>query len=122
MFHDLLQFIVLAQDGAAEGEQGSSSFLDNMMVPMIAIGFLLYFLLIRPDQKRQKAHKAMLENIKQNDRVIISGGIKGVVVKVDSDADDVVVRIDESTGAKVHVTVGSIARVVVDDDSKSKDK
>ncbi|MBV5336081.1 preprotein translocase subunit YajC, partial [bacterium] len=56
---------------------------------------VFYFLLIRPQQKKMKEHKAMLEAVRRGDKVVTGGGIVGTVVRVGTD-DEVVVEIAEN--------------------------
>jgi preprotein translocase subunit YajC len=75
---------------------------DNMLVsllPFILIFVIMYFLILRPQQKRQKQHQEMVKNVRRGDTVITSGGLVGKVTKVIDDdqievevADDVRVR------------------------------
>ena len=90
-----------AQDaaGALGGEGGLGMFL-----PLILIFVIFYFLLIRPQQKRQKEHQAKLSAARRGDKVVLGGGILGTVVKVVDDgelqvkiADDVEVRVLKAT-------------------------
>jgi len=74
-------------------------------VPLILIFVIFYFFLIRPQQKKVKEHKLMVENLKRGDKVITSGGIIGTVERiVDSDkaeisiTDNVKVEVVKSTG------------------------
>ena len=73
-------------------------------IPLILIFVIFYFFLIRPQQKRVKDHKAMVDSLKRGDEVITSGGIIGIVDKVMEDdrievilADNVKVQIIRST-------------------------
>tara|TARA_B100000609_G_C16898228_1_gene273221 strand:- start:261 stop:545 length:285 start_codon:yes stop_codon:yes gene_type:complete len=73
-------------------------------IPLILIFVIFYFFLIRPQQKRVKEHRAMVQGLKRGDEVITSGGIIGVVDKVGEDdkievrlADNVTVQIVKST-------------------------
>ena len=54
-------------------------------IPLILIFLIFYFLLIRPQQKKQKEHKILLSQIKRGDEILTSGGIIGKVMKVDSE-------------------------------------
>ena len=74
-------------------------------IPLILIFVIFYFFLIRPQQKKVKEHKLMVENLKRGDKVITSGGIIGTVERiVDSDkaeisiTDNVKVEVIKSTG------------------------
>ena len=60
---------------------------------------VFYFLIIRPQQKRSKEHKQLIEQLSKGDRVVTSGGIFGTVVGVQDDV--VVLRVDESTKIEV---------------------
>jgi preprotein translocase subunit YajC len=59
----------------------------------------------------------MLSNLKKNDRVVTVGGIYGVVSNVHREADEVTLKVDESTNTKLRVTMASIARVLATEDS-----
>ena len=69
-------------------------------IPLILIFVIFYFFLIRPQQKRVKDHKAMVETLKRGDEVITSGGIIGVVDRVMED-DRIEVTIGESTKVQI---------------------
>lgn len=70
----------LAQDAAAQGSPLAS------FVPLILIMAVFYFLLIRPQQKRAKAHRNMLAELAVGDEVLTSGGMFGKVVKITDNA------------------------------------
>ena len=77
----------------------------GQFIPLILIFVIFYFFLIRPQQKKVKEHKAMVENLKKGDKVITSGGITGTIERViDNDrveveiAENVKVEIIEATG------------------------
>tara|TARA_Y100000590_G_scaffold24747_1_gene28154 strand:+ start:53 stop:340 length:288 start_codon:yes stop_codon:yes gene_type:complete len=74
-------------------------------IPLILIFVIFYFFLIRPQQKKIKDHKLMVENLKKGDKVITSGGIIGTVERVMENemlevkiSDDVTVEIVKTTG------------------------
>ena len=69
-------------------------------IPLILIFVIFYFFLIRPQQKRVKDHKSMVESLKRGDEVITSGGIIGVVERVMED-DRIEVTIGESTKVQI---------------------
>jgi preprotein translocase subunit YajC len=78
------------------------------VIPFIAIFGIMYFLLIRPQQKRMKELRAMVDNVKRGDTVVTAGGIVGKVTKVRDDgelmvdiADNVQVRVIKSTISEV---------------------
>ena len=69
-------------------------------IPLILIFIIFYFFLIRPQQKRVKDHKVMVESLKRGDEVITSGGIIGVVDRV-MDDDRIEVTIGENTKVQI---------------------
>ena len=83
----------------------------GQFIPLILIFVIFYFFLIRPQQKKVKEHKLMVENLKRGDKVITSGGIVGSIERViDNDkvevviSDDVKVEIIKSTGIQALVS------------------
>ncbi len=77
-------------------------------VPIILIFGIFYFLLIRPQQQKQKEHARMLSEIKKNDEVITAGGIHGIVVNVKDTS--LVLKVDENV--KIEVEKSYISYVV----------
>ncbi len=73
--------LAYAMGPAPQGGQGQGGGLMGFL-PLILIFVIFYFLLIRPQQKRAKEHKALLENLKKGDKVITTGGIYGVIEDV----------------------------------------
>jgi preprotein translocase subunit YajC len=73
-----------------------------MLIPFIAMFAIFYFLLIRPQQKKQRELRQMLQNLKRGDRVVTSGGIYGTIIKIRNDiihleiADQVRIRVNKS--------------------------
>ncbi|MCO6415602.1 preprotein translocase subunit YajC [Siccirubricoccus sp. KC 17139] len=78
-----------AQDAAAGGGMA----MVMQILPLILIFGVFYFLLIRPQQKKQKEHRALLSALKRGDRVLTSGGIIATVTKVKDGVDEVEVEI-----------------------------
>ena len=72
----------------------------GQFIPLILIFVIFYFFLIRPQQKKVKEHKAMVENLKRGDKVITSGGIVGTVERI-IDNDKVEVQIAENINVEV---------------------
>ena len=72
----------------------------GQFIPLILIFVIFYFFLIRPQQKKVKEHKAMVENLKRGDKVVTSGGIVGTVERI-IDNDKVEVQIAENINDEV---------------------
>ena len=92
-------FVTPAYAQAAGGAGAGAAFL---------IFASMYFLMIRPQQKRLKAHRTMVENVKKGDRVVTQGGILGKVVSVGEDE----LEVEIATGVRVRVIRSTLAQVV----------
>ena len=75
-----------------------------------AIFAIMYFFLIRPQQRRLKEHQAMLSALRRGDQIVTAGGIVGKITKVKDDVEEVDVEI--ASGVNVKVMRSTIARVV----------
>ena len=82
----------------------------GQFIPLILIFVIFYFFLIRPQQKKVKEHKLMVENLKRGDKVITSGGIVGSIERV-MDNDKVEVTISENVKVEVIKSTGIQALV-----------
>ncbi len=78
-------------------------------VPLILIFAIMYFLLIRPQQKKMKEHQAMVAALRRGDQVVTQGGMVGKVVKVRDDGE---LELEIAEGVKVRVIQNTIATVV----------
>ena len=97
---------------------GLSGLFDNQsaliqFLPLVLIFVVFYFLLIRPQQRKAKDHRTMLDALRRGDRVVTGGGIIGTVVRVDS-PDEVVV--DIADGVRVRVLRSTITSVLAKPD------
>jgi preprotein translocase subunit YajC len=106
MISDL--FVTLAQTPAPLPPPPSPG-LDSMLIPMICIGVIFYFLIIRPQGKRQKEHAALVSALKTGDKVITSGGIHGIIANV---KDGNVLSLKIADNVKIDVDKSAIATVV----------
>ena len=77
----------------------------GQFIPLILIFVIFYFFLIRPQQKKVKEHKAMVESLKRGDKVITSGGITGTVERI-IDNDKVEVEIAENVKVEIVKATG----------------
>jgi preprotein translocase subunit YajC len=102
------------QSGSAGGSGGMLSIL-----PFILIMLILYFLMIRPQSKRQKEKKIMIEAIKKGDRVVTIGGIHGTVVGLKNQGNIVVIKVDKNTNLTiVKSSIAGLAESVTEEDTK----
>jgi preprotein translocase subunit YajC len=98
--------------------QGLGGLFDssNAMIqflPLVLIFVVFYFLLIRPQQKKQKDHRGMLDSLRRGDRVVTGGGIIGTVNRVVSAEE---VEVDIASGTRVRVVRSTITNVVAKPD------
>jgi len=88
---------------------GGSS--DNMLVsllPFVLIFVIMYFLILRPQQKRQKQHQDMVKNVRRGDTVVTNGGLVGKVIKV---VDDDVIEVELTDDVRVRQMRSMLAEV-----------
>lgn len=81
----------------------------GQFIPLLLIFGIMYFLLIRPQQKKLKEHQAMVAALRRGDQVVTQGGLIGKVSKV---KDDKEVEVELAEGVKVRVVRGTIAQVL----------
>ncbi len=111
MEDSLSQFMPLLQE-----QTGAQ--LVSMLIPFGLIILVFYFLIIRPQNKKQKETQAMLSSIKKNDKVVTIGGLRGVVHAVKDDA--IVLRVDDEV--KIEFNKSAIASVIRPQVSKDGSK
>ncbi|MGH6734606.1 MAG: preprotein translocase subunit YajC [Methyloceanibacter sp.] len=93
----------------AYAQAGSSGFemLNSLLVPTILIIGIMYFLMIRPQQKRMKEHREMVAGVRRGDTVVTSGGIIGKVTKV----EDSELQVEIADGVRIKVLRGTLSEV-----------
>ena len=103
-----------AQTGAAGGSGGMLSLL-----PFGLIMIILYFLMIRPQSKKQKEKRVMLEALKKGDRIVTIGGVHGTVVGLKNQGKIVVIKVDKTTNLTVvKSAIAGMAESVTEEDSR----
>lgn len=78
-------------------------------MPLILIFAIMYFLLIRPQQKKAKDHRNMVSALRKGDKVVTQGGVIGKVTKVKEDNE---IEVEIATGVKVRVVQSTVAQVI----------
>ena len=92
--------------GAGGSGQGAGGF--SAFIPLILMFVVFYFLLIRPQQKKQKEHRTMIDQLKVGDRVITGGNIHGRVTSL----SDTTITVEIADKVRVKVTRGSVAALI----------
>lgn len=100
---------MFATPAYAQAVGGGAASAFTSFVPLILIFAIMYFLLIRPQQKKLKDHKGMVEALRRGDQVLTQGGIIGKVAKVN---DDGILEVEIADGVKVRVLRSTIAQVM----------
>ena len=98
--------VPVAQAAAPAG--GATGGLGGMMIPMLLIFGIFYFMLIRPQQRKEKERKQMISELKSGTRVMFSGGILGTIANVKEST--FVIKIAD--GVKVEVARGAVSQVL----------
>lgn len=98
-----------AASAAAPAGQGG---LESILVPLIFFFAIFYFLIIRPQSKRAKAHRQLVENLSIGDQVVTAGGIHGKVAGM----QDAVVVLEIATGVKIRINRASIVSTKSDNE------
>ena len=114
------QTLIVAQFAAATDSKPPAGPLELLITyfPMVLIVVAAWFLLYRPERERMRKQRELLSNVKKNDRVITASGIVGIVSSVDREQDRVVLKVDESSNAKITFTLASVNRVLADSDDE----
>ncbi|RZA22217.1 MAG: preprotein translocase subunit YajC [Lysobacteraceae bacterium] len=102
-----LDFLIAPAHAQAAAAGGAPSMMSTLLFPIILIA-IMYFLMIRPQMKRQKEHRAMLEKLSRGDEVITNGGFAGTV----TDIGDSFITVEIASGVQVRVQKGAIANVL----------
>ena len=96
-----------AQTAPAAAAGGAESTLFSLL-PLVLMFVVLYFIMIRPQMKKQKEHKAMIEALAKGDEVIIAGGVMGRVAKL----GDSYLGVEVANGVELQVQRGAVVQVL----------
>lgn len=107
----------------AQAAQDTFGMLNSLLIPTMLIIGIMYFLMIRPQQKRLKEHQAMVAAIRRGDTIVTSGGIVGKVAKV----EDQELQVEIAEGVKIKILRSTVSEVRGKGDgattpAKAKDK
>ena len=100
----------------AQGDKPAAPATDPfvMFMPLIIIGVLFYFMLIRPQRREQTVRQDMLKTLKKHDKVVTIGGMLGSIANISPDGDTVTVKVDDNT--KITFQRSAIQRVLRTDE------
>ena len=100
-----LAFAMSGPTGGASPAGGMAAF--QQVIPLVFMFVIFYFLLIRPQQKKAKEHKALLDALKKGDNIVTAGGVHGKVTAV----DDTIITLEIATGVNIKITKSYIATI-----------
>ena len=87
----------------------------QQFIPLILIFAIMYFLLLRPQQKKAKEHANMVANLRRGDNIITQGGVVGKVAKVKEDGE---IEVEIADGVKVRVIKSTVSTVISKTETK----
>ena len=102
-----LDFLIPVAHAQTTGQDPAGSMLSSTLF-FVALIAVMYFLMIRPQMKRQKEHRQMLEKLAKGDEVITSGGIAGTVTAL----SESFITVEVASGVQVRVQKGAVANVL----------
>ena len=105
--------LAMAGGPAGQGPGGAA----GMFVPLMILVAIFYFMVIRPQQRKEKERKAMIEQTKSGQRIMFSGGILGTVTNAKQDT--LVVKVAD--GVKIEIARGAVSRVLEKGEKADKD-
>lgn len=103
----MLQFLMLMSGSGGAGNQPSTF---GFFLPLILIFAIMYFLIFRPQMKKQKQQKMMIDTLKKGDKIVTVGGIFGTIAGVKEKEGTLIVKIADNT--KIELVKTSVAKVI----------
>lgn len=91
----------------AQAAPGAFDYLNSLLIPTVLIVGIMYFLMIRPQQRRLKEHQALIAAIRRGDTVVTAGGIIGKVTKV----EDQELQLEVADGVRIKVLRSTVSEV-----------
>lgn len=107
--------IFLAQLGLGGGGKGGGGFL-QLIIPFGLMFAIMYFLMIRPQKKKERERKDMISRIRKGDKIVTSGGVHGKVVSAKETS--ALICVDEAKDINIKIDRNSIATVVISDEEE----
>lgn len=102
----------------AQGATGGGFGGIEPLIPLVLIFVVFYFLLIRPQQKKAKAHREMLASLKRGDRIVTAGGIIGTIARVPSETE---LTVEIAENVRVRLARGMVTEVLARNESRGSD-
>ncbi len=114
------ELLLLTVAQSADGASGAGGFLQSPIIMLVLMFGVMYFLLIRPQQKQAKERREMLGRLKKGDSVVTNGGLIGTVFAVTD--TELSIQINDKTKVRVLRQHANLYQAAVADDAEKKDK
>ena len=108
--------LFIAATAGSSGQSGQGGGAMGMMLPIILIFVIMYLLVFRPQAKKQKDHRRMLDALQKGDRVLTAGGIMGTVAGIRENDNMVILKIADNV--KIEVLKSSIGQKLIEEEAK----
>jgi preprotein translocase subunit YajC len=118
----MLSHLLLLAQQSGDTPAARPDTLFSLLLPLLIIGILFWFLMIRPMKRQEQERQSLLATLKKNDKVVTSGGIIGIVAAIKDKDDEVTLKVDESSNVRLRVTKSSIVRVLGGEDVSKEQK
>lgn len=109
----MLSYLLAFAPSAGQGQQGGGF---AMMLPWLAILVVVWLLILRPQAKRQKEQRKMLEELSKGDKIVTNGGLHGEIQRVNDKEGTIVVKVAD--GLKLTFERGAVVRKILPQDTK----
>ncbi len=106
----MIHRIMLLAMGTPPGGAGGGSSTLGLWLPIILIFAIMYFFIFRPQAKKQKQQRLMIEALKKGDKIVTIGGIFGTIVGLKEKENSIIVKVAENT--KIELLRSSVAKVI----------
>lgn len=93
---------------------GWGSAMETMLI-MFLLLIVMWFILIRPQQREQKRRQAMWDSLRKMDKIVTIGGVHGVITDINREKDTLTVRIDEDKNVKITIWINCVSQVLSDE-------
>jgi len=111
---------VASNAGETTGQAGGGGGAYSTIFLFVILFGIMYVFLIMPQKQRDKKHRAMLSELKKNDRVVTAGGVHGIIMSVKDGT--ATLKVDDDKDVKITVNLASIAQVVPKEEQATEDK
>lgn len=99
----------------AQGSQGGSSLV--AFLPLLLMGVVFYFLLIRPQQRRARAQRELLSSVRVGDEVVTTAGVYGTITAIDDETD--IVTLEIAPGTRIRMVRAGVGRILREEEDEA---